>query len=99
MDIPVRFTLFGSEYRVIFDDNLRTESSLEGTHNYYTKEITLQPEAKGQTRDAVEHAFFHELVHAILVQSGESELNQNEKFIDIFAGLLHQAMKTAKYKK
>ena len=31
-----------------------------------------------------------ELVHAILHNMGEDDLNDNEKFVDVFGSLLHQ---------
>ena len=34
--------------------------------------------------------FCHELVHAILHNMGETDLNENEKFVDVFGSLLHQ---------
>lgn len=46
---------------------------------------------------AQEHTFYHELVHTILEAMGEKELNDNEKFVDTFGGLLHQFMRTAKF--
>ena len=38
--------------------------------------------------------FCHELVHAILHNMGEIKLNGNEKFVDVFGSLLHQAWTT-----
>ena len=38
--------------------------------------------------------FCHELVHAILHSMGEIKLNENEKFVDVFGSLLHQAWVT-----
>lgn len=38
-----------------------------------------------------QQVFCHELVHAILHKMAEYELNDNEKFVDMFGSLLHQA--------
>jgi hypothetical protein len=35
--------------------------------------------------------FCHELTHAILHHMAENELNSNERFVDVFGSLLHQA--------
>lgn len=43
------------------------------------------------------NSFFHELVHTILNNMGEFELNANEKFVCSFAGFLTEAMTTADY--
>jgi len=43
------------------------------------------------------HTVYHEMVHAILGAMGH-ELNNNENFVDMVAGLLHQALSTAKVK-
>ena|SRR5688572_1735757 len=39
----------------------------------------------------IQQVFCHELVHAILSNMAEEELNGNEKFVDVFGSLLHQA--------
>lgn len=43
------------------------------------------------------NTFFHELVHTILFNMGEKELNNNERFVCSFAGFLTEAMTTADY--
>jgi hypothetical protein len=35
-------------------------------------------------------------VHLILNAMGEDDLYKNEKFVDLFAGLLHQVLTTSK---
>ncbi len=45
----------------------------------------------------LEGTFCHELVHIMLYFAGEHELRNNEKFVDVFSGLLHQALTTAVY--
>lgn len=46
----------------------------------------------------LEHAFYHELTHAILDMLSYDKLYGDEQFVDSFSGLLHQALKTAVYK-
>ncbi len=48
------------------------------------------------TENQMTLTFLHELTHAILYHLGEKELNDNERFVESFSGLLHQALTTAK---
>ena len=43
------------------------------------------------------NTFYHELVHAILYTMGETELNNNEKFVCTFSSLLNEALCSAEY--
>lgn len=45
----------------------------------------------------IEQVYLHELVHWILHTMGEYDLRSNEKFVDVFASLLHQAFVMAEY--
>ena len=49
-------------------------------------------EGEDMPKDEVEQTFFHELIHAVLFTMGKDKLNNDEKFVDVFAGLLHQAL-------
>lgn len=95
MQIPNSFSLFGSKYTIVIVDNLKQIESMEGRHNYNLKLIELQAINATQSEDAQLHALMHEIVHAILTQMSETDLNENEKFVDIFSGLLHQFIKTS----
>ncbi len=97
MEIPKKFSLFGSEYTVGIEKDLINVKGLEGIHSYRKKHIRLQEVCSGHNKETQEHAFLHELIHAILTQMSEFNLNENEKFVDIFAGLLHQSQKTSEY--
>jgi len=44
------------------------------------------------------NTFYHELTHAILKTMGESELNENEKFVCCFSSFLTEAMENAYFK-
>lgn len=58
-----------------------------------THSITLREGAKDTDTG---HAFCHELIHACLTAMGH-KLNNDEAFVDNIAGLIHQALETAKY--
>jgi hypothetical protein len=47
-------------------------------------------------KEALEHTFFHELVHGLLDNSTLPELSENESFVDSVAAVLHQYMQTRK---
>lgn len=50
-----------------------------------------------QSSDSKVNTFYHEMIHVILTNMGESELNANEKFVCSFAGFLTEAMADAKF--
>lgn len=50
-----------------------------------------------QSESSKVNTFYHELTHCILITMGESELNDNEKFVCCFASFLTDAMRNAKF--
>lgn len=50
-----------------------------------------------QSPDSKLNTFYHELVHVVLTNMGENDLNDNEKFVSTFAGFLTEAMADAKF--
>lgn len=99
MMLPSKFNLLGREINVKLVSDLKERHGAWGTYRDNTGEIELQcsTDSVGAADSLVEHSFYHELVHAILSAMGENDLNENEKFVDVFAGLLHQMQTTAKY--
>lgn len=99
MKIPKQFELMGHVIRVRMVDDLAYTQDNTGTARYRDSELLLQKDNSGHRRKSfqIEHDFCHELVHFILGRIGEEELNENEQFVDLFGGLLYQAMKSAKY--
>lgn len=95
--IPSSFELGGTTYKVEQVDNL-----LEGDNvafiNFPTSTVRIANQFKGSTCSASykEVSFYHELVHGILDTMGQSELSSDEVFVEGFANLLHQYIKTAK---
>lgn len=51
-----------------------------------------------QSETSKKNTFYHELVHTILDTMGETELNNNERFVNCFAGFLTEAMANALFK-
>jgi hypothetical protein len=54
---------------------------------------TGRPYGEAQMKET----FWHELVHAILVDMGEFKLNKREDFVEEFAKRLAKAIKSARY--
>ena len=101
MEIPKSFKLFGTTYSIVWDDKRANEIGAYGKISYTASEILLSESFGGVSLsdDQKANTFYHERVHAILYEMGESELNENEKFVDIFAKLWKQSEDTAVYKK
>ena len=94
MKIPQHFSLMGREIEVIWLDDLEDKGEAAGRASWKRGEIELQEPKKDADRAYVEQAFLHELVHLILWAMSEDDLSENERFVDLFGGLLHQAMVT-----
>lgn len=100
MKIPKSFELLGSTYSVTLVDDL-IKWGAKGVCRVNEKSIVLQKPSSAYpvSGDDLRITFNHELVHAILDEMGELELCGNEKFVDLFAKMLHQYDKTAKFLK
>lgn len=99
MNIPKKFKLMGYEINVKFVEDLATEHESVGAAVYRQNEIRLQPSINGNPRseDLIEHNFLHELTRFILYMMEEDKLRDNEKFVSVFSGLLHQALDTMEF--
>lgn len=100
MKIPHSFKLLGHTVTVKHDDAAGYyESGRFGRCSFEQKIIKLVPisAAHPVSRSSLEHTYMHELVHMCLYHTGRNDLNDNEEFVDLLAGLLHQAIDTADY--
>jgi predicted SprT family Zn-dependent metalloprotease len=97
--IPESFKQFAQEVTVKYKKDLSNKHGSWGKCYYDRNEIELQDNKydEGLPDIKLEETFYHELVHIILYFAGEQELRNNEKFVDVFSGLLHQALTTAVY--
>lgn len=101
--IPSKFKLLGETITVIVDDEICKEKSAFGLYYSSTKTIYLADNLYDGDKkipiadDAKRHTFLHECVHAILDVMNEEKLYLNEKFVDVFSGLLHQMEETIEY--
>jgi len=98
MKIPKEFKLMGETIRVKYVSGLVFDTDNTGEAYFRRNEIRLQKNEDGWriNPEKTEHDFCHEVVHHILFKMSERELTNNEKFVDTFAGLLHQALTTQK---
>lgn len=95
MKIPKRFQLLGYTYRVEIVPE--AEWPDDSTYGYCSPQLSKIQIRQQACPEAMEHTFFHELMHAILGAMSREKLNKDEGFVDTAGGLLHQAMKTAKF--
>jgi hypothetical protein len=97
--IPKRFKLFGSYTNIVWDNERMNRDGKYGEHDYSQQKITLS-DTHGVlqlSEDKILDTFYHEKVHSILAAMNERELNDNEKFVDVFAKLLRQSDETTEY--
>lgn len=99
MNIPKRFKLFGQTIEVEMQEYLNDKSDCRGQTKYRENKIYLQMiDGKYYSRpvENLDQTFCHELVHWILYLMHE-KLEEDEKFVEVFSSLLHQALTTAQY--
>lgn len=91
--IPKSFQLGGMTIDVQFQEKLAEQVGMIGIADYLSQQIRIDPTMA--VKPMIEQTYLHELTHWILFTMNEPELCQNEKFVDIFAQFLYQALKTA----
>lgn len=94
--IPKSFELHGHRIRVYREPKVAVKEGALGVTYPEANEIYVTS-LPGTPEEQIEHTFFHELMHMIMHHMGERDLYENEKFIDMCAGFIHQALKTANY--
>ncbi len=98
MKIPESFELMGTTIKVEYSEKLLHKDTSVGMAVYRDNLIYLQSPSKAAPipKSDIEQTFIHEKVHWILNMMGEHDLRTNEKFVDLFAHLLHQSIKSEK---
>jgi hypothetical protein len=92
VQIPQKFELGGLTIDVVRDNTLVEKTGIIGKCVYEKLQIIIDEEATPS--DFTEQSYLHELVHWILYTMNEHELRDNDKFVDVFATFLYQAMKS-----
>jgi hypothetical protein len=97
--VPKKFKLFSATINVVFDNRRMEDKKLFGEFDSAMNKITLCDMYGGEevVVERVSDTFYHEKVHAILDAMNEKDLNNNEKFVDLFAKLLRQSDETAEF--
>lgn len=94
--IPKEFYLLGQKIKVVQKPLLIVDKNLVGQSHYGINEIHLQTKEKNNcilTEEKQGQVFYHELVHQIIDKMGlamKENIVLDEKFVDLFGGLLHQ---------
>lgn len=93
--VPKSFKLLGHTVtvKVIPEAEWIKDKDEDDVGEWFVRELRI--DLLEQSPSPLMHAFTHELTHAILDMMNH-ELNRNEVFVDNFAGLLAQALTTAK---
>lgn len=96
--IPKQFNILGHTIKVKMGNPIVNgrivAGSVDPNNNIIELATTIDGNPIGQSM--LEHTYLHEITHLILDTMGENELYYNEKFVDLFAGLLHQVLITSK---
>ena len=92
MNIPTRLELGGISITVEVDTTMHQRLHMIGEAQYGTQKIVIDPSVA--PAETTEQAFWHELIHWILFIMNEDKLRNHEKFVDVFAHLLYQAVKS-----
>jgi len=89
----------GKSFTVEYMPMLNYADGASGMAYHRSRRIGIQTHSPEfpRTQEDDEQTFLHELTHHILHAMGETKLNDNEKFVDMFAGFLHQALTTMEY--
>jgi len=95
--LPKELNIGGQVIKIIIDNDLSFNSAL-GECCHVSNLIKLVDNYKNEIVpiDNIEQTLWHEIVHIILDRIGYHEISGDEKFVQSFSLLLHQAIKTLK---
>jgi len=104
LKIPTKFQVGSSDYKVKIKHVIYSSESGQEIYGYQdplNEEIALALTYNSNTLNHKEvfRTFYHELVHAILREMGEEDLNDNERFVEGFSRLLVQYELSKKFTK
>ena len=80
--------ILGTKYSYNFSNILKDEILDENTGGYcdpYDKKIVINQSIKEAQQGALKHVIRHELIHAMLFESGGREFSDNEILVDLLA--------------
>lgn len=94
MKIPDKFQMLDETIKVRIRNDLEKRRGVIGEAHDRYNEIWIEEDL---IPEIVEHTFWHEFIHLALSKLNEHELSNNEKFVNLLAGLINQALKTMEY--
>lgn len=102
--LPISFKVGSCDYKVKvcpFVTSPDSGDEILGLNDPFNETILLSSSLEGMeiTEKEMNKTFHHELIHAILTEMGEYELNENERFVEGFARLLFQYNNTRRFAK
>ena len=99
VNIPVSFEILGNKINIVFNDDSLAQNNELGLCDFNHNRILIATNHKGQKipDDVAKHTYWHEVAHAMLHHMGETELRDNEKFVDLLGGMIYQVLKTSVY--
>lgn len=102
--IPVKFQVGSSNYKVVIKpviNDFKLGRDIFGYQDLVKEEIALALTHTSRIvpEKEIYKTFYHELIHAILDEMGETELSNNERFVDGFSRLLVQYELSKKFAK
>ena len=97
--IPKSFRVFATTINIKYENERLGHEGFLGDCSVNDNQISLCGNSKGKaiSLSVITDTFYHEKVHILLDSMGEHKLSQNEKFVEVFARLLRQSDKTAKF--
>jgi len=99
MNLPRKLKVGDKWYSIEVVEAMR-EKGYMGRVYYPEQKIKIGKKSstgKKFAKSDMHDTFWHELVHAILADMGEHQLNNNERFVTRFANRLTRAIETAKF--
>lgn len=93
--IPKSFSIFGQTIKVLYKRTLHKTHNAVGLWFPNKNKIDLQQSTKDYpiTKDNIDQAFCHELIHCFLVKIGREDLSNDEKLVEPLGQVLHQFIK------
>ena len=91
--VPKKYTIGGQD---IIIETVESDGEDYGNYSHAIGRLRICKKVGDipQSETSQLNTFFHELIHSILRTMGELELNDNEKFVNCFAGFLTEAIRT-----
>ena len=93
MLIPKSIDIAGFTVNIKFDDTLAKTKHVIGEARYSDQVIVLDNTVS--TKEQLEQAYIHEVIHWILFIMNETDLRNNEKFVDVLAHFWYQTIVSA----